>query len=147
MPNVRGKPEPTVGRQAPATDNVHRTCGRGLVARRWFRLDRGVRLRRVLVDAANRSDGRLTLGLEASGLLPADSLGHRVGNPCDSFGPGLDATGGGLNTNLDAMFGCFGAAFNATGRGLGPALDSVPDFGGDRGLLLGSWRGRLTRKS
>jgi hypothetical protein len=24
-----------VGRQGPATENVHRTCGRGLVARRW----------------------------------------------------------------------------------------------------------------
>ena len=34
-PNVRVKPAPTVGRQAPATENVHRTCCRGLVARRW----------------------------------------------------------------------------------------------------------------
>ena len=35
MPNVRAKPAPTVGRQAAATENVHRTCGCGLVARRW----------------------------------------------------------------------------------------------------------------
>ena len=34
-PNVRVKPAPAVGRQAPATKNVHRTCGRGLVPRRW----------------------------------------------------------------------------------------------------------------
>jgi hypothetical protein len=34
-PNVRAKPGTTVGRQAPTTENVHRTCGRGLVARRW----------------------------------------------------------------------------------------------------------------
>jgi len=31
-PNVRAKLAPTVGRQAPATENVHRTCGWGLVA-------------------------------------------------------------------------------------------------------------------
>ena len=35
LPNVRGKPAPTVGRQARATENVHGTCGPGLVARRW----------------------------------------------------------------------------------------------------------------
>ena len=34
-PNVRVKQAPTVGRQAPAAENVHRTCCRGLVARRW----------------------------------------------------------------------------------------------------------------
>jgi hypothetical protein len=34
-PNVRAKPDPTVGRQAQATENVHRTRGLGLVARRW----------------------------------------------------------------------------------------------------------------
>ncbi len=34
-PNVRAKPAPTVGRQAQATENVHRTRGLGLVARRW----------------------------------------------------------------------------------------------------------------
>ena len=34
-PNVRVKPAPTVGRQARAADNVPRTCGPGLVARRW----------------------------------------------------------------------------------------------------------------
>jgi hypothetical protein len=35
MPNVRAKLAPTVGRQAQATENVHRTRGLGLVARRW----------------------------------------------------------------------------------------------------------------
>ena len=34
-PNVRGKLAPTAGRQARATENVHRTCGSGLVACRW----------------------------------------------------------------------------------------------------------------
>jgi hypothetical protein len=34
-PNVRAKAAPTVGRQAQATENVHRTRGLGLVARRW----------------------------------------------------------------------------------------------------------------
>jgi hypothetical protein len=34
-PNVRAKAAPTVGRQAAATENVHRTCDRGLEARRW----------------------------------------------------------------------------------------------------------------
>ena len=34
-PNVRAKTAPTVGRQAQATENVHRTRGLGLVARRW----------------------------------------------------------------------------------------------------------------
>jgi len=34
-PNVRGKGATTAWRQALATDNVHRTCGQGLVARRW----------------------------------------------------------------------------------------------------------------
>lgn len=34
-PNVRGKLAPTAGRQAQATENVHRTCGSGLVACRW----------------------------------------------------------------------------------------------------------------
>jgi len=34
-PNVRGKPAPTVGRQARAGENVPRTAGPGLVARRW----------------------------------------------------------------------------------------------------------------
>ena len=34
-PNVRAKPAPAVGRQAAATEYVHRTCGCGLVARRW----------------------------------------------------------------------------------------------------------------
>ena len=110
------------------------------------RLERGVRLRRFVVDAANRSEGRLAPGFEASGLLPADSLGHRVGNPCDSFGPCLDTSGGGFNTNLDTVFGCFGAALDAAGRSLGPTLDCIPDFGGDSSRQLGSWRGRLTRK-
>ena len=34
-PNVRAKRAPTAGRQARAADNVHRTCGPGLVACRW----------------------------------------------------------------------------------------------------------------
>jgi hypothetical protein len=34
-PNVRGKLAPTAGRQARAAENVHRTCGSGLVACRW----------------------------------------------------------------------------------------------------------------
>ena len=34
-PNVRAKLAPAVGRQARAADNVPRTCGPGLVARRW----------------------------------------------------------------------------------------------------------------
>jgi len=34
-PNVRAKLAPTVGRQARDADNVPRTCGPGLVARRW----------------------------------------------------------------------------------------------------------------
>ena len=34
-PNVRGKLATTAGRQAQATENVHRTCGLGLVACRW----------------------------------------------------------------------------------------------------------------
>jgi hypothetical protein len=34
-PNVRAKLAPTVGRQARAADNVPRTCGPGLAARRW----------------------------------------------------------------------------------------------------------------
>ena len=34
-PNVRAKLAPTVGRQAQATENVHRTRGLGLVAHRW----------------------------------------------------------------------------------------------------------------
>ena len=34
-PNVRGKLAPTAGRRAQATENVHRTCGLGLVACRW----------------------------------------------------------------------------------------------------------------
>ncbi len=33
--NVRAKPGPMVGRQGPDADNVPRTCGRALVARRW----------------------------------------------------------------------------------------------------------------
>jgi len=35
QPNVRVKPAPTVGRQAWAGENVLRTTGPGLVARRW----------------------------------------------------------------------------------------------------------------
>jgi len=35
LPNVRAKLAPTVGRQARAADNVQRTCGPGLAARRW----------------------------------------------------------------------------------------------------------------
>jgi hypothetical protein len=34
-PNVRAKRATTAGRQARATENVHRTCGPGLVACRW----------------------------------------------------------------------------------------------------------------
>ena len=35
LPNVRAKPDPTAGRQARAGENVQRTAGPGLVARRW----------------------------------------------------------------------------------------------------------------
>ncbi len=34
-PNVRAKRGPTAWCQAPATENVHRTCGRGLAPCRW----------------------------------------------------------------------------------------------------------------
>ena len=38
LPNVRAKGAPTVGRQARAGENVQRTTGPGLVARRWCSL-------------------------------------------------------------------------------------------------------------